>query len=495
MKNTIPFILCCTLILCLTTASFAQSPKSFNYQAVVRDGGGSAISSQPVSFRITLIQSEMPVYAELHQAQTSPFGLVNLQIGSGTSLLNDLSDINWGTGAVSIKMEVDPEGGSNYTVGGVSNLLSVPYALYSENSGFGSQSLNTIEDWGLSNNDIYTVNSGNVGIGTSNPGNKLTVDGTIQAGNLFVHGGDLVTPPTEGGSYMNLFYNQGSDIGSMYAFGNGEYKSMAFGDMNNEKPPLFIGTGGYLGVNWDIDEVDHNLQVGGNGYIETGLSIGTYFESYTIPSNGLLVQGKVGIGISIPDELLHVGGNMRLNGTFEDKDGEAGACGQILSSTGTGTEWIDAPINTGSLLPTGGDWSLCTNLNIDSNTLVIDQANNRVGIGTTNIPQSTLAVNGKITAQEVEVTSSGWADYVFDDDFELKPLKDVEKYIKANNHLPDVPSESEVLENGINLGEMDAILLQKIEELTLYVIQLKNENEALKDEFQKRISSLEKLNK
>jgi len=105
-----------------------------------------------------------------------------------------------------------------------------------------------------------------------------------------------------------------------------------------------------------------------------------------------------------------------------------------------------------------------------ANRMVIKSDGN-VGIGTLN-PQSLLAVAGKITAQEVEVTMTGWADFVFADDYYLRPLTEVEQFINANRHLPDVPSEVEVLQNGVNVGEMSATLLQKIEELTLYIIDL-----------------------
>lgn len=103
------------------------------------------------------------------------------------------------------------------------------------------------------------------------------------------------------------------------------------------------------------------------------------------------------------------------------------------------------------------------------NHLVIDE-NGNVGIGTSG-PQSLLSVNGKITAKEVQVTTSGWADFVFEENYKLLSLAEVENHIKKNKHLPEVPSAKEVKEAGINLGEMDAKLLQKIEELTLYIIQ------------------------
>ena len=98
-------------------------------------------------------------------------------------------------------------------------------------------------------------------------------------------------------------------------------------------------------------------------------------------------------------------------------------------------------------------------------------ANGNVGIGTTN-PQSRLAVNGTITATKVKVTSSGWPDFVFKPDYKLPPLNELEVFIRKNKHLPDIPSETEVALKGRDVGEVQARLLQKIEELTLYLIAL-----------------------
>lgn len=100
-----------------------------------------------------------------------------------------------------------------------------------------------------------------------------------------------------------------------------------------------------------------------------------------------------------------------------------------------------------------------------------------------------MAVNGTIHTKEVKVDLNGWSDFVFERDYELRTLEEIEDYISDNKHLPEIPTEDEVTENGINLGEMDAKLLQKIEELTLYMIEmnkqvqeLKAENRILKDE-------------
>ncbi len=118
--------------------------------------------------------------------------------------------------------------------------------------------------------------------------------------------------------------------------------------------------------------------------------------------------------------------------------------------------------------------------------LTVKSGTGRVGIGTTN-PQSELAVDGTITCKEVEVTLNGWADFVFEDEYELPNLKEVKQFIDEHKHLPNIPSEAEVLEKGVGLSSMQVNLLQKVEELTLYVIQLNEENEELR----LRIANLE----
>jgi hypothetical protein len=111
-----------------------------------------------------------------------------------------------------------------------------------------------------------------------------------------------------------------------------------------------------------------------------------------------------------------------------------------------------------------GDWFVVTN-------------QKRVGIGVS-YPTCALDVNGTIRSKEVKIEATGWADFVFDKDYKLPSLSEVEMHINEKGTLPDIPSEKEVAEKGIDVGEMQAKLLQKIEELTLYVIELKKENEA-----------------
>lgn len=113
--------------------------------------------------------------------------------------------------------------------------------------------------------------------------------------------------------------------------------------------------------------------------------------------------------------------------------------------------------------------------------------NGNVGISTSN-PDQRLTVNGRIKAEEVQVVVDVPADYVFGENYQLQPLTQVEQFIQQRKHLPGIPGAAELKANGWQLGEMSNKLLEKVEELTLYLIELKKENDALKA----RVEKLEK---
>jgi hypothetical protein len=115
--------------------------------------------------------------------------------------------------------------------------------------------------------------------------------------------------------------------------------------------------------------------------------------------------------------------------------------------------------------------------------------NGNVGIGTTS-PTERLSVNGKIRAQEIKVETSGWPDYVFAKDYQLPSLQETEQHIKDKGHLLGIPSAEEVKANGIDLGEMNAKLLKKIEELTLLLIETDKKFES---KFQAQEAEINKL--
>jgi hypothetical protein len=121
-----------------------------------------------------------------------------------------------------------------------------------------------------------------------------------------------------------------------------------------------------------------------------------------------------------------------------------------------------------------------------------------VGLGTTNPEGYKLAVNGRIRAKEVKVETQNWPDYVFKPTFKLMPLSTIEEYINTNGHLPEIPSAEQVSKEGLNLGEMNRLLLKKVEELTLHLIE-KDKNEKIQqnqiDELKKQMKTVLKTNK
>ena len=105
------------------------------------------------------------------------------------------------------------------------------------------------------------------------------------------------------------------------------------------------------------------------------------------------------------------------------------------------------------------------------------QAPTTFGIGT-----GTENPNGSLKVKDLRVTLTDWSDFVFDDGYNLRPLGEVERYIEANRHLPDIPSAQQVEKEGVDVGEMNKLLLQKVEELTLYVIDLQKQIDELKSD-------------
>jgi len=126
------------MIMALTINVFAQVPQKMSYQAVIRDAGSALIKSHAIGMRISILQgsaSGTPVYVETQTPTTNANGLVTIEIGGGTIVTGTFASINWLTGTYFIKTETDPTGGTNYSITGTSQVLSVPYALYAKNAG------------------------------------------------------------------------------------------------------------------------------------------------------------------------------------------------------------------------------------------------------------------------------------------------------------------------------------------------------------------------
>ena len=208
--------------------------------------------------------------------------------------------------------------------------------------------------------------------------------------------------------------------------------------------------------------------------------------------------GNVGVGTTDPFFNLHVAGSFGTSGyRFTVANGIINQ-NSTIENWGSASDWGGLAFNyDGRSTPDGVSQTYFRDMSIYNGKGEIvgffDGSNKSLGINTTSTGSHKLAVEGSIGAREikVEASGSGWSDFVFDDDYDLRPLEEVEQYIAENHHLPEIPSEAEVTENGINLGEMNAKLLQKIEELTLYLIEEHKSNVELRkevEELKKQVS-------
>ena len=185
MKQLIGIVSVCLMA---SVLSFAQAPQSFKYQAIALNIEGNVISDKQISMRISLIQDSktgQAVYSETHDLKTNQFGLISLEIGKGKNKNGEISSVNWESGNYFVNVQIDVNGGSDYVSMGVSQLLSVPYALYAETSGSVSTSSTTSNgskeamSWTDAGSVTYLTNPlNNAGIGTTAPVSKLHVLGT-----------------------------------------------------------------------------------------------------------------------------------------------------------------------------------------------------------------------------------------------------------------------------------------------------------------------------
>jgi len=247
---------------------------------------------------------------------------------------------------------------------------------------------------------------------------------------------------------------------------------------------------------------------GVNGIVTNGISTPTYGyigQNYTTPMMSFLPNGNVGIGTITPSYRFTIqknssapaimigGGNSgspRLQVYGLDADPNAWM--------GLGTDMGGGPYEHSVYFPKGtttlpGKFTIGDYDGQVYTTRMTILQNGYVGIGTVT-PNEKLSVNGKIRAQEIKVETANWPDYVFKKDYQLPTLEETENQIKLNGHLPGIPSAAEVKANGIEVGEMNAKLLRKIEELTLHLIlkdkELAKERSINKDQ-EERLSKLE----
>ena len=216
-----------------------------------------------------------------------------------------------------------------------------------------------------------------------------------------------------------------------------------------------------------------------------------YINRYTSNGNVLMTagSGKVGIGVDAPKEKLHINGAIRGNGTngavtLRGDSGYVtiGAKSQAMEFVTDKSQFVfNKPIYNQSGVYNVQNSNMLFNINGTNRMLI--QNNGNIGIGTAS-PAYKLDVNGTIRANEILVNTTG-ADFVFADDYQLRPLSEVKTFIQENKHLPEIKSAQEMQENGVGVNELQTQLLQKIEELTLYLIQQEERIKALEAELNK----------
>lgn len=175
--------------------------------------------------------------------------------------------------------------------------------------------------------------------------------------------------------------------------------------------------------------------------------------------------GYVGIGTTNPQSVFEINRSINDFWTARIKNGGGSSKGLLLE-VGYGGDNVSTIMQLADA---------------NGNTRATFKSNGNVGIGVTN-PQYKLTVAGTIAAREINVTTEIWSDFVFHSSYKLRSLGEVEQFIKTNSHLPEIPSEKEVKKNGISVGEMNVKLLQKIEELTLYMIEQQKQITSLQNQ-------------
>jgi hypothetical protein len=334
-------------------------------------------------------------------------------------------------------------------------------------------------------NPRLTINStGLVGIGTTNP-----------AYLAHINGGDLFVQSSSG---LIRFGYQGSNEWQMATTGGGadlRWYTTTDGGTTITPRHYFsqngnMGVGGFSGPGVPLGRLD----VIGSGATS---ATNTFLLRNSVGDTLLRMRddGRMGIGYNG----VSYGRTINTAGTginFYTNTATGGFGGAVFPTDTSLVMWSNSGANNYLILqPSWGNTGIGTyspNAKLHINgTALIGSTSARIATG------YSLSVDGKIIAEEIKVQlSTAWPDYVFSKDYKLMPLEELEKSIEQNKHLPNIPSAAEMEKNGILLGDMNKRLMEKVEELTLYLLQLKKENknlEATNKSLESRIAAIELL--
>ena len=390
---------------------------------------------------------------------------------------------------------MDATGGNNAFFGyqaGKSNTTGGQNTFLGYQAGLSNTTLGNNVFVGFKAGLANTLGKANVFVGS-----EAGTSNTTGTGNLFL--GQQTGSNSTTGSY-NLFMGNSSGNANTSGEGNTAIGDGAF--LGNTTGQSNTSIGRYAGINMTTGSNNTFIGVAatapsGSGNISNATAIGA--NASVTASNALILGSgvNVGIGNTAPGNKLEITTGVTNKSGLRFTNLTNAASGlinltislanpvvKVLTVDDNGDVVLRGlGVNLGSILGSGRQGSDLwqTKGNYLQNT---SQEGVIIGSGVTKTSSDyNLFVSKGIMTEKVKVAvknSSEWADYVFSDSYKLRSLNEVEQYIRKNKHLPGVPSAEEVAQHGIDVGKMDAKLLEKIEELTLYMLELKKENQEMK---------------
>ena len=409
----------------------------------------------------------------------------------------DPNDISNGGNRATINLHGDGIGGSRINFLNTDTTVGAYINYYKLSSQLKDFSLNN----GTNTSQLSLNENGNVGVGKI-PTEKLDVNGTIRSREDVIVDNNLTAAGKIEGA--GIVSTAGLTVANASIFGSAVYgvtTAQFTGQITSNTGITINDAAGTLTLKNSTDDKGF-VQLSGND-LRTGTfstnSTGRFIVR-TGGTNNLIVasDGKTGLGVDDPQAKLHI------------NSGASTEALRITGNTNSIIRFMTGATEKSYIYAAGNDLNISTvqpgGLLRLNGELYVDKSNGRVGVGTVTPDQKLhvngngivsgnlrvgsvpvpsgykLAIEGKVICEEVRVklASSGWPDYVFSNNYRLSPLWEVEKFIKKNKHLPNIPSADEVEKEGIAVGDMQKKMMEKIEELTLYIIELKREIDSIK---------------
>ncbi len=262
LSNSYIFVLSVIILTFFSTIVFSQTPEKMSYQAVIRDGSNNLVVNSSISMQISILQSGAngnSVYVETQNENTNENGLLSIEIGNGNFVSGNFETIDWSNGPYFIKTETDPTGGTNYTISGTSQLLSVPFALYAKSSGSSTPGPQ----------------------GETGPQGPAGVDGTGTTQTLSQSGNDITLSDGGGSVTINDNDTQLDEAGVIaLGFTTGAHTADTNTQLDEAAVDAFVDNNGYLSTEADGSTTNEiqDLQLSGNNLTITNNGTATTID-------------------------------------------------------------------------------------------------------------------------------------------------------------------------------------------------------------------------